>query len=129
MSILRKAGVVLMGVAVFAGAAAMSALLAKATWPDYAAADPTRDYSLLMLLARLAAGMLATVAAGWVTVLVDRQSEQTLYSTAVLLLLISLVEHYRVWAQYPVWYHLVWLISIVPCALLGGRLQTRQNPK
>ena len=37
-------------------------------------------------------------------------------------LLYSIVDHYIVWDQFPVWYHLLYLAYIAPLALLGAKL-------
>jgi hypothetical protein len=38
------------------------------------------------------------------------------------LLVLFLPEHYRLWNRLPLWYHLTFLCSLVPLALLGARL-------
>ena len=97
-------------------------LAARMGWPAYADAEPTRAYSLGMFLARLAAGALATGAGGLVTARLDRGASQGALMFGVLLLLISVVWHVRIWDQYPVWYHLSWFACIVPASLMGGRV-------
>ena len=34
----------------------------------------------------------------------------------------SVVDHYMVWDQFPIWYHLLYLAYIVPIAMLGARM-------
>ena len=97
-------------------------LAARTGWAAYADAEPTRAYSLGMFLARLVVGALATVVGGLVTARLDRGTRQVALMFGVLLLLISVVWHVRIWDQYPVWYHLSWFACIVPASLIGGRL-------
>jgi hypothetical protein len=40
--------------------------------------------------------------------------------------MISLVDHYYVWDQYPIWYHLVYLGYLLPLTLLGGQLAIKK---
>ncbi len=100
----------------------MLSLLARATWPAYALAFPTRAYTLDMLLARQAAGMLCTLAAGAAAAWVGRGAKQMVLLTGLVMLGIAVVWHIRIWDQYPVWYHLLLFAYLVPLTLLGGRL-------
>jgi hypothetical protein len=38
------------------------------------------------------------------------------------------IHLFRVWDDYPVWYHLLYLTYIVPLAWLGGRLVVTDSP-
>jgi hypothetical protein len=106
-----------------AGAIARLAFTAlQSAWPEYAAAAPERAFTLPMLWSRLGVAASLTVASGAAAVLVagDRRAAWVLGS---LFVLVSLPSHlYYVWADYPVWYHAVYLLSLVPLAWLGGML-------
>ena len=119
---LRRIGAVLAGFAAFALVASGAVLMARTGWPTYAVAEPTRAYSLIMLVVRLAAGASATLMGGWVAAKLDRGAGQTTLLFGVILLALSVVWHIRIWDQYPVWYHLVWFACIVPSAVVGGKL-------
>jgi hypothetical protein len=114
--------------AVVAGSFACGAIIfacvlaARAAWPAYALAEPTRDYSLVMLIVRLAVGVLATFAAGASATRVEQGAGQAALDFGIIFLLISVVWHVQIWDQYPAWYHLFWLACIVPFSMLGGRL-------
>jgi hypothetical protein len=109
----------------FACAAAIASLAFTAlpsAWPEYAAAVPAKAFTLQMLWSRLGVAAFLTVASAAAAVLVagDRRAAWALGS---LFVLVSLPSHlYYVWADYPVWYHAVYLLSLVPLAWLGGRL-------
>ena len=118
----RPLGAIVAGFIVWSMVAGFAALAARHGWPAYAAVEKERAYSLWMYLARLAAGMAATLAGGATAAWVDRRSKQTAFMFGALLLLISVVHHIRIWDQYPVWYHLFYLAYIVPLALLGAKL-------
>lgn len=102
----------------------------QASWPEYAAAAPDRAFTLAMLWSRLgvAAVLVLASAAACTLVAGDRRAA---WALGGLFVLVSLPSHlHYVWAEYPVWYHAVYLLSLVPIAWLGGRLvPTPLNPR
>lgn len=119
-SVFKTTGAIVAGLAAFAALEFVATFVARATWPAYALAAPTRDYTLEMLGARLGAGALAALVAGAVAARADRTARQAALIFGVVLLLVSALWHYRIWSQYPVWYHLCWFACIVPASVLGG---------
>ena len=113
---------ILAGLAAFAAVAGIATLVARAGWPAYAAVEKQRAYTLGMYLARLGAGMVATLAAGATTAWVDLGVKRTVFMAAAVLLLVSALHHIRIWDQYPVWYHLFYLAYLIPLTLQGGKL-------
>lgn len=102
-------------------------------WPAYAQVAASLSFAreaeapaftLLMLLARLLMGALATVGMGFVTARITPSTLVRLIP-GVLWLLFFIVEHVAVWDKFPVWYHLVYLLTFLPLTyagnLLGGR--------
>ncbi len=116
--------------------ASVATILARALWPDYALAEPTKAYTLAMLLARLAAGALSTAGAAIVTSLIARENRRAVWWLGILFVALSLPQHFPVigasWADYPVWYHFVYLAYLVPIAVLAGKFaggaQRRDKP-
>lgn len=108
--------------------AVVATVVVRQAWPAYAVAEPTRAYSLAMLLARLGVGALCTVGAAVVTTRVARDRGQTAWWLGALALALSLPDHLvRVWAAYPVSYHALYLSSLVPIAGCSGRVAARQR--
>ncbi len=100
-----------------------AATIARQLWPAYAAAEPRRAYTLVMLISRLTAGACITSVAAIVAMRVANDTERAAWWLGALFLSISLPHHVlNVWAEYPVWYHLVYLGYLVPVAGLTGRL-------
>lgn len=118
---LRMIAAVAAGVIAFAVVAAVAALVARWAWPGYAAAVPGRSYTLAMLIARLGAGALATLAAGRVAARIAAPDQRAAGAAGLALLAVSLPWHVHIWSYYPVWYHLTYLGYLLPLALLGGR--------
>ena len=121
----RAVGIVAGGVTAIA-LALTATLLARGLWPAYAAAEPSRAYSIGMLVLRLTVGVLCTAGAASVTTRVARDGGHAAWWLGALGLVLSLPDHLvRVWAAYPAWYHAVYLASLLPVAGLAGQLTTR----
>jgi hypothetical protein len=120
--VVRPIWPVLAGLVAFVVTTAIANWIARSIWPDYAAAVPSRAYTLPMLLARLTAGMAATIGAGWLASKIEQARQPVGLWVGVSLLAVSLPWHVYIWPQYPSWYHLVWLGSVIPCAVLGEKL-------
>ena len=104
--------------------------LLRASWPDYALADPEKAYTLTMLFVRLVifSSMIAATA-GIATVVAG--DKRLAWIAGGLILAVSIPPHLypgTVWDDYPVWYHIVYLLSILPIALLGGSMAQRLAP-
>jgi hypothetical protein len=117
------------GVLCAAGIARGAFAILQSLWPEYAAAAPDKAYTLPMLWARLGVAALLTLlsAAAATVVAADRRVAWVLGS---LFVVVSLPSHlYHVWADYPAWYHGVYLASLVPIAWIGGRLVPIQSSR
>jgi len=86
----------------------------------YAAAEPQMTFTHAMMAARLALGALASLAAGAVTRAVAPSSTRVLWVLGAVLLAAFIPVHVQLWAKFPVWYHLVFLGTLVPLVALGG---------
>lgn len=112
---------VVAGLMVWLAAALAAGVLLRSVWPEYVAASGDMSFTLPMKLTRLSIGALTTLAAGAAAAFVGRSS-RTAVVTGALLLLIFIPEHISLWNKFPVWYHLTFLTSLVPLAVVGGRI-------
>jgi hypothetical protein len=90
-------------------------------WPAYAVASPLLNFTLPMKIARLSLGAVSTLIAGATA----RRLSAAHWVPVVLgcaLLVLFLPEHISLWNRLPVWYHLTFLLSLIPLTLLGARL-------
>jgi hypothetical protein len=99
----------------------LAGLVIRATWPEFVAATPTLSYTLPMLLTRLGIGVAATLAGGAIAASIAKQSNAALFAGIVLVVLFVPI-HARLWDKFPIWYHAFFLLSLVPLSILGGRL-------
>jgi hypothetical protein len=103
----------------------VAGLAMRKTWPAYASVADAMTFTLPMMIARLTVGALATLAMGLATSVVSRRSLVATLAAGALLLLAFIPEHFRLWDKFPVWYHLTFLLSLVPLAYLGGMTSRR----
>ncbi|HEY2513763.1 MAG TPA: hypothetical protein VGI39_23005 [Polyangiaceae bacterium] len=96
--------------------------LLRLAWPHYAEVLKAFAFTLGMLIARLVEGAASTLAAGFVAAWVARKPGGAALATGVLLLALFVPTHAMIWDKFPVWYHLLFLSSLVPLTLLGARL-------
>ena len=94
----------------------------RLTLPGYTAAEHTHEYTLAMKWARLLMALATSVAAGYVTGWISRPSRWTPYIVGGVLFALFLPLHISIWSRFPVWYHMTFLLTIIPAVLLGARL-------
>jgi hypothetical protein len=102
----------------------VAGLIMRSTWPAYATVADAMTFTLPMMLARLSIGALATLAAGWVTAAIAPLSMLVRLMPGLILLVAFIPQHIALWNRFPVWYHLTFLLSLVPLTYLGGMLST-----
>jgi len=88
----------------------------------YTAAEPTMSFTLTMMAARLTIAALASLiggaALGWIA---PRARAAPLVLGAILVAVFVPV-HVQLWSRFPPWYHLTFLLSLLPLVVLGARL-------
>ena len=97
-------------------------ILVRFTLPGYAAAEPQLQFTLGMMIARLALpGAIPSIAAGFASALISRGNRRVTAALAIILMVVFLPVHYHLWTKFPLWYHLTFLGSLL--TWLGARLQ------
>jgi hypothetical protein len=95
----------------------------------YAAAEPTMAFTIGMMFARLVMGAVSSLAAGAVIKWIAPTAKRTPWIFGLLLLAAFIPQHMRLWPLFPVWYHLTFLLTIVPLVMLGWRLASMRRPR
>ena len=113
---------VVAGLAVWIAIAVVAGVILRSAWPAYASVADAMRFTLPMMFARLAIGALATLAAGWVIAVVARRSRLARMTAGLLLVAVFVPQHIMLWNKFPVWYHLTFLVSLVPLTYLGGQI-------
>jgi hypothetical protein len=109
------------GLAVWIAVVAVAGVIMRSSWPAYARVADAMTFTLPMMLARLSIGALATLAAGWVTAAIAPRPMLVRLMPGLVLLVVFIPQHIALWNTFPVWYHLTFLLSLVPLTYLGGR--------
>src|SRR5262245_16844652 len=97
-------------------------LIIRLSWPAYASVEAAMAFTLPMLIVRLSIGAVATLGAGLVTAVIAPRSARALVMTGGILIVGFIPVHIGLWDKFPVWYHLTFLLSLVPLTWLGGTI-------
>lgn len=103
----------------------------RAGLAGYAQAEPTMTFSLGMKVARLILGALASLAAGAAAGLIAPSKTGPRWVLGAIILAFFIPAHIQLWTKFPVWYHLVFLGTLVPLVALGAaftRSRHRASP-
>jgi hypothetical protein len=93
----------------------------RSTWAAYASVADAMTFTLPMMIARLTIGALATVTMGFVTAWITPSAIARLIPGAVLLIAF-IPQHVMLWDRFPIWYHLTFLLSILPLTYVGNSI-------
>ena len=99
-------------------------IVLRASWPAYASVADAMTFTLPMLMARLSISYVATLLAGAVTA---RMAPRSVIVPGLLLLAGFIPQHISLWDRFPVWYHLAFLLSLVPLTYAGGMIWTHRK--
>ena len=100
----------------------------RATIPGYHAAEPTMQFTLAMKIGRLTEAALASLAAGMIIRAIAPASRWAPWIVGLVLLALFIPDHIWLWARFPVWYHLTFLVTLAPLVALGARIKGRRVP-
>jgi hypothetical protein len=118
---------VVAGLVAFVAVATIGGLILRFSWPAYASVAAAMTFTLPMLITRLSIGAVATLSAGFVTALIARRSIRPTLATGAVLLLGFVPQHIAIWARFPAWYHLTFLLSLLPLTYAGGGIAQRMT--
>jgi hypothetical protein len=101
-------------------------MLLRSALPGYAAAEPQLNFTLGLMIARLALpGAIPSLFAGFACARIARGDRRAIAALAIILVAVFLPAHYRLWLRFPIWYHLTFFGSLVLLTFLGARLARR----
>lgn len=112
---------VVTGLVVWLAIATVVGLIMRRTWPAYASVAEAMTFTLPMMFARLSIGAFATISMGFVTACITQSAVARLIP-GVILLIAFIPQHAMLWDKFPLWYHLTFLLSLVPLTYLGNRI-------
>lgn len=94
----------------------------RAAIPGYHAAEATLQFTMAMKIGRLTEAALTSVAAGVIVGLIAPTKKWAPWLVGLIILALFLPEHVKLWDRFPVWYHLSFLVPLVPLVALGAML-------
>lgn len=90
--------------------------------PNYTAAEHTLQFTMGMKWARLLMAIVTSVVAGAVTRWISRSSRWAPVIVGSVVLAMFVPVHVAIWSKLPVWYHLTFLLTIIPAVVAGGMI-------
>lgn len=99
----------------------------RAVIDGYRTEEAAMSFSLTSQIARLALGVIATAAGAVAAVLVSRGNRNAAVVTGCTLLLFFIPAHVKLWANFPAWYHLFFLLSLPLVSVAVGKAWTGRN--
>ena len=123
---LRNIGAILAGLVAWVVIATVLDRAIRLCWPEYDAAVPSIVFTLPMMFERLGEGAITTIAGGIINRLIARGSLWPAAVQGVVILLLFLPTHYKLWHNFPIWYHLTFLGYLIPLTVLGAALVPRR---
>jgi hypothetical protein len=121
----RDIRAVVAGVASWWLVAAVGYWLLTASWPDYALAEPTADFTPAMLFARLFVAFVCSIAAGAACGVIAGPDSVAPGVVAGIMLILLVPIQYAVWDDFPTTYNLVFLGMLVPLIWRNAKLASR----
>ena len=95
--------------------------------PNYTAAEQTLQFTLGMKWARLLMAIVTSLVAGAVTRWISPSSRWAPLIVGSVVLAMFVPLHIAIWSKFPVWYHLTFLLTIIPVVLVGALLPALGN--
>ena len=121
-SAFKTVGAVLAALVTWILVATVMNLPLRTSWPHYHEAETAFNFTFTMKLARLALGAASSLAAGFVAAWIGKDRMRAATFTGFVMLALFIPDHYLLWSKFPVWYHLTFLLSLIPFTLLGAAL-------
>jgi hypothetical protein len=89
----------------------------------YAAAEPVLAFTLPMMIGRLSIAVLTSLATGAIVRAIAPESKRAPWIVGLVAVALFVPVHIQIWSRFPVWYHLFFLVTLVPLVVLGARLR------
>jgi hypothetical protein len=113
-----------LGLVAWFAVATVGNLFLRAGLSGYAQVESAMNFTAAMLWARLLLGVLASFAAGFVVARIVTRRRRDVLIAAALLLALFVPVHYSLWARFPAWYHVAFLVSLFVATVVGGNARS-----
>ena len=82
----------------------------------------TLDSKILIIL--LIKSVITSIISGFVTAFIARENAKSTFGLGVLLLIFGIFIQSVHWNYMPLWYHVPFLLLLIPMTILGGKLRS-----
>ena len=111
---------VVAGLVAYAFSGKLGLWLLHITWADYTVHSVDKSYTVGMYLSRLFIGILCSIAAGVIATKIANDTGKCAWFVGAIIFCVgSYIHFFKVWADYPVWYHFAYLFPIMPVTVLS----------
>ena len=83
----------------------------------------TLESEPLINIVNLIRSFLTSMAAGYMAALIAGEYRRTTMVLGVILIAVGIAVEYMFWNLAPAWYHVLFVLFLLPMAMLGGRLR------
>ena len=119
----RTVAGIVVGLIVWVVVATVVNLSFRALWPGYAEVEVAMKFTFAMLIGRLLLGALSSLCAGIALAWVAKENATwAAIALGAALTILFVPVHYQLWGNFPVAYHLIFLLSLLPVTFLGARM-------
>ena len=118
----RTLAAIVAGLVVWAAVVTILNFGLRAAIPGYHAAEATLRFTMAMKIGRLGEAAITSIAAGTIVGLVAPTRRWAPWLVGLIVLAMFLPAHVKLWSQFPIWYHLAFLVPLAPLVALGGWL-------
>ena len=104
-------------------------------WPDWYGAhqlafqDAMMDKTLFepdraILVMHLFRSVIVSIMSGFIAAVVSGENKKAPLWLGIVLLLFGIMVQAMAWSYIPIWYHLLFLVLLIPMSILGGKMKS-----
>lgn len=125
----KTALAVIAGLVAWVVLVSIAGVILRASWPEYSAVAASMAFTLPMLIARLTISAVTLLAAARLTAFIAPVATTATVVVGTVLVATFVPIHIGVWDRFPIWYHLTFLLTLVPLCVLGGRVGRKADSR
>lgn len=77
----------------------------------------------MIVVIGLVRSFIATIISGFLAALVAGENRKAPLILGIILLIVGIAVQVHLWKVFPIWYHFIFLFSLIPLSILGGRMK------
>lgn len=99
----------------------------RTAWTSYDESIKGMTFNSVMLIIPLVLSVTASIISGYVTAVTARENTRSTLILGIVLFIVGLLVQISVWDKIPLWYHLAFLILLIPATVFGGKLNSKNK--